>query len=130
MQSPFYFRKKLGIRRRLIPFTKNPYLLHFRLTLEHQERLFALVRETGKSIDDVVSAIFILGLMREKDEAGRTDKVYYDPDMDYNDYYDALLVRGFAAYDARKKGSDLSDTKMLAMLLDPKTQNEMYRRML
>ena len=30
--------------------------------------------------------------------------------------------RGFTVYDARKKGSDVSDAKMLLMLLDPEIQ--------
>ena len=102
MDNPFYLKKKLGMRRRLIPFTKKPYLLNFRRTTEHKERLYALSREMGTSVDDVLWMIFDLGLVREKDEGGRTDKVYYDPDMDCNDFYHALLVRGFAAYDAGK----------------------------
>jgi hypothetical protein len=102
MDNPLYLKKKLGMRRRLVPFTNKPYLLNFRLTMEHKERLYALTRETGEPIDEVLWMIFKLGLVREKDEAGRTDKVYYDPDMDYNDFYHALLVKGFAAYDAGK----------------------------
>ena len=103
MDDPFYLKKKFGIRRSLNPFTKNPYILDFRLTTEHKNRLYALSRELGKPIGEAVQIIFDLGLLREKDENGRTDMVYYDPDMDKNDYYHALLVRGFAAYDAGKK---------------------------
>ncbi|MPL77883.1 hypothetical protein SDC9_23743 [bioreactor metagenome] len=100
MDDPFYLMKKFGMRRRLIPFTTKPYLLNFRLTTEHKERLDPLTRETGKPLDDVVWMILALGLACEKDEKGRTDKVYYDPDMDRNDFYHALFIKGFAAYDA------------------------------
>ncbi len=103
MDDPFYLKKKLGMRRSLNPFTKKPYVLDFRLTTEHKNRLYALSSDTGKSIDEALWMIFDLGLVREKDEGGRTDKVYYDSDMDCNDFYHALLVKGFAAYDAGKK---------------------------
>ncbi len=103
MDDPFYLKKKLGMWRSLNPFTKTPYVLHFRLTMEHKERLYGLSRETGKPIDEVLSVIFDLGLACEKDKKGRTDMVYYDPDMDRNDFYHALLVKGFSAYDAGKK---------------------------
>jgi len=37
--------------------------------------------------------------------------------------------RGFTVYDARKKGSDVSDVKMLLMLLDPEIQKALCRRL-
>ena len=103
MDNPFYLKKKFGMRRSLIPFTKSPYVLHFRLTMAHKDRLYELSREEGKPVDEVLLEIFDLGLACEKNAKGRTDMVYYDPDMNYNDFYHALLVKGFAAYDARKK---------------------------
>ena len=103
MDDPFYLKKILGMRGRLNPFTKKPSVQHFRLTTEHKRRLYAISSETGLSIDEVLSVIFDLGLVCEKDKKGRTDKVYFDPDMDCNDYYHALLIKGIAAYDAGKR---------------------------
>lgn len=111
MDNPFYLKKKLGMRRSLIPFAKKPYVLHFHLTLEHKDRLYDLSREMGTSVDEVLMMIFDLGLLSEKDEKGRTDMVYYDPDMSCDDFYHALLVMGFARYDAVKRrfGDEVDD---------------------
>jgi len=103
MDNPFYLKKKLGMRRSLNPFTKTPYILDFRLTMAHKNRLYALSRETGTSIDEALRVILDLGFACEKDASGRTDMVYYDPDMTCNDFYHAILVKGFAAYDAGKR---------------------------
>ncbi len=91
------------MRRSLIPFTKKPYVLRFRMTLEHKDWLYELSCEMGRPINEMLSVIFDMGLACEKDVKGRKDMVYYDPDMDRNDFYHALLVKGFTAYDAGKK---------------------------
>jgi len=103
MDDPIYLMKKFGMRRSLNPFSRSRYVLHICMTLAHQERLYALSRETGKPIGEMLPIILNLGLLCEKDAKGRTDMVYYDPDIDRNEYYYALLVKGFAAYDAWKK---------------------------
>ena len=103
MDDPIYLMKKFGMRRSLNPFSRSRYVLHICMTLAHQERLYALSRETGKPIGEMLPIILNLGLLCEKDAKGRTDMVYYDPDIDRNEFYHALLVKGFAAYDAGKR---------------------------
>ncbi len=91
------------MRRSLNSFTKTPYILDFRLTMAHKNRLYALSRDTGTSVDEALRVILDLGFACEKYANGRTDMVYYDPDMTCNDFYHAILVKGFAAYDAGKR---------------------------